>query len=256
VPSRFTQSESTSTGDACQANPLPVGHFTITALAFVLHIAGGAISLISGFVAAFARKGGYLHRKAGAVFVGSMLVMALFAVYLAIAIPEQIVNVFIGTLAAYLVASAWLTVHRPEGTTGLGDKITLVVALVLWTPFAILAFQLAIGMPPLFESAIPFEGPVLVAIYTFALILSLAVIGDARVVLAGGISGAPRILRHFWRMCFGLTLATGSAFSNGLARLLPGPYHVPLYFHLPKLLPFGLLVFWFIRVRFTRWYQV
>jgi hypothetical protein len=225
----------------------------MTVFAFVLHIGGGAIGLASGTVAAFARKGGYLHRKAGTVFVASMLVMALFAAYLAVAIPDQIVNVFISTFVAYLVTTAWMTVRRNEGNAGLGEKSALVVAIGLWTPFAILSFQLATGMTPLFKSAVPFEGPVLVAIYSFAVILTLAVIGDARVVLAGGISGSPRIVRHLWRMCFGLTLATGSAFSNGFARLLPGPYHVPIFFHLPKLLPLGLLVFWFIRVRFTRW---
>jgi hypothetical protein len=79
--------------------------------------------------------------------------------------------------------------------------------------------------------------------------LTLAVIGDIRVVLAGGIAGAPRLKRHLWRMLFALTLSTGSAFTNGFARLLPGPYHVPLYLHLPKLLPLGLLVYWFIRVQ-------
>jgi hypothetical protein len=227
----------------------------ITILAYVIHIAAGATSLVSGTVAAFARKGGYLHRKAGTVFIGSIFIMALFAAYLAVAVPDQIVNVFISTLVVYLVASAWMTVRRAEGTTSLGDGITLVIALGLWAPFAILSFQLATGMTPLFKSAVPFEGPVLVAIYAFAAILTLAVIGDTRVVLAGGISGASRIARHLWRMCFGLTLATGSAFTNGFARLLPGPYHVPLYFHLPKLLPLGLLIFWFIRVRFTRWHQ-
>jgi hypothetical protein len=229
---------------------------TMTVIVFVVHIGAGAIALISGTVAGFARKGGYLHRKTGKVFVASMLVMALFAAYLAVAMPDQIVNVFISTLVAYLVASAWMTVRRREGTAGVGDKIALVVAIVLWTPFAILSFQLATGMTPLFKSAVPFEGPVLVAIYSFAVILTLAVVGDARLVLAGGISGAPRIVRHLWRMCFGLTLATGSAFTNGFARLLPGPYHVPLLFHLPKLLPLGLLAFWFIRVRFTRWRRV
>jgi len=227
----------------------------ITILAYVIHIAAGATSLVSGTVAAFARKGGYLHRKAGTVFIGSIFIMALFAAYLAVAVPDQIVNVFISTLVVYLVASAWMTVRRAEGTTSLGDRITLVIALGLWAPFAILSFQLATGMTPLFKSAVPFEGPVLVAIYAFAAILTLAVIGDSRVVLAGGISGASRITRHLWRMCFGLTLATGSAFTNGFARLLPGPYHVPLYFHLPKLLPLGLLIFWFIRVRFTRWHR-
>jgi hypothetical protein len=155
----------------------------------------------------------------------------------------------------YLVASAWIAVRRAEGTTALGDKVVLVVALGLWLPFAILSYQLATGMAPLFKSAVPFEGPVLIAIYSFAGILTLAVIGDARLVLSGGISGAPRIARHLWHMCFGFTLATGSAFTNGFARLLPGPYHVPIFFHLPKLLPLGLLIFWFIRVRFTRWHQ-
>ncbi|HEX4861713.1 MAG TPA: hypothetical protein VFV07_10785, partial [Rhizomicrobium sp.] len=76
-----------------------------------------------------------------------------------------------------------------------------------------------------------------------------------RVVLAGGIAGAPRIARHLWRMCLGLTLATGSAFTNGLARLIPASYHVPpLAFFLPQLVPLGLLIFWMIRVRFIGWY--
>jgi uncharacterized membrane protein len=225
----------------------------MTALVLAIHIAAGAIGLLSGTVAACARKGGSLHRKAGKVFVFAMAVMALFAAYLAVVIPDQIVNVFIGTLVMYLVVSAWMTVRRTAGTTGPGDKVILIVALGLWTPFAILSYQLATGITPLFRSAIPFEGPVLVAIYSFAAILSLAVIGDARVVLSGGVAGASRIARHLWRMCFALTLATGSAFSNGFARFLPGPYHVPIFFHLPKLLPLGLLIFWFVRVRFTRW---
>jgi uncharacterized membrane protein len=147
----------------------------ITILAYVIHVAAGATSLVSGTVAAFARKGGYLHRKAGTVFIGSMFIMALFAAYLAVAVPDQIVNLFISTLVLYLVTSAWMTVRRAEGTTGPGDKITLVIALGLWAPFAILSVQLATGMTPLFKSAVPFKGPVLVAIYAFALILTLAV---------------------------------------------------------------------------------
>jgi hypothetical protein len=54
-----------------------------------------------------------------------------------------------------------------------------------------------------------------------------------------------------WRSCVGLTLAAGSAFTNGFARLLPGHYHVPLAFFLPQFVPLVLLIFWMIRVRFT-----
>ena len=145
--------------------------------------------------------------------------------------------------------------RRKAGTTGLFEKIALVVALCLCAPFAALSFQLAAGLSPLFKSAVPFEGPVLIAIYGFTLILVIAVIGDSRVVLDGGISGAPRIARHLWRMCLGLTLAMGSAFTNGLARLLSGPYHVPPIFFLPQFLPLGLLIFWLIRLRFAGWRQ-
>jgi len=230
----------------------PILH-DLTVVAFVLHIGGGFIALAAGAVAAFARKGGYVHRKAGTVFVASMLVMATFAAYLAVAVPDQIVNLYISTFAAYLVVTAWMTVRRRERSSGVFEKIAVFVAACLCAPFAILSVQLAAGFAPMFKSAIPFKGPVLIAIYGFTSVLAVATIGDAKVVMAGGISGAPRIARHLWRMCLGLTLATGSAFTNGFARLLPGSYHVPTIFFLPQFLPLGLLIFWIIRVRFTRW---
>jgi hypothetical protein len=227
----------------------------MTLLAFVVHIAGGAIGLVSGTVAVCARKGGNLHRKAGTVFVTSMVVMAIFAIYLGFVVPDQITNVFIGTFALYLVATAWMTVRRKDGAQGFFEKFALFVALCLCAPFAILTFQLAVGLPPLFRSAVPFKGPVLVAIYAFTTVLVLAVIGDARVAFTGGLSGVPRISRHLWRMCLGLTLAAGSGFTNGFARLLPGPYHVPTSFFLPQFVPLGLMLFWMIRVRSTAWRQ-
>ena len=227
----------------------------MTVLAFIIHIAGGAVGLVSGTIAVFARKGGYLHRKAGTVFVASMLVMAVFAIYLGFAVPDQITNVFIGAFVLYLVATAWMTVRRREGASGLFEKFAFFVAVCLCAPFAILTFQLAVGLPPLFTSAVPFRGAVLIAIYTFTTVLVLAVIGDARVAFASGLSGVPRISRHLWRMCLGLTLATGSGFTNGFARLLPGPYHVPTSFLLPQFLPLGLMMFWMIRVRSAGWRQ-
>lgn len=218
-----------------------------TTLAFILHIGAGAVGLASGFIAVFARKGARLHRRAGAVFFVSMLVMATFAAYLAVVRPGQIVNLAIGAFTFYLVATAWLTVRRKAGAIGLAEKIALAVALLLCAPFAILAYQVATGQAP------SFKGPLLIAVYSFAAVIALAAIAGAKVVLAGGISGAPRIARHLWRMCLGLLLATGSAFTNGLPRLLPGHVEVTPAFFLPQLLPLGLLIFWMIRVRFTGW---
>jgi hypothetical protein len=73
----------------------------------------------------------------------------------------------------------------------------MVAAVILCAPFAILSFQLATGMTPLFQSAVPFKGPVLIAIYGFTTVLAIAAVADARVVLAGGISGAP-VLGSRW----------------------------------------------------------
>lgn len=111
------------------------------------------------------------------------------------------------------------------------------------------------GLPLFFKSAIPIKGPVLIALYVFTFIIAIAAVSDAKLVWAGGISGAPRIARHLWRMCLGLLMATGSAFTNGLPRLLPGPMHVTTIYFLPQLVPLALLVCWMIRVRFTGWFR-
>lgn len=232
----------------------------MTNLALILHVVAGTLALLAGIVAMSARKGARAHRVAGTVFFVSMLVMASFADYLAVAMPEQIPNLFIGTFTIYLVATAWLTVRRKEKnearSVGLPEKIALVVILSLCVPFALLSFQLLLGLKPSFKSAVPLEGPVRIAIYVFTLFVALAAVGDARLVLAGGIFGRRRIARHLWRMCLALTFAAGSAFTNGLPRLLPKTVHVPLILlFIPQLTALALLIFWMIRVRFTGWQQ-
>ncbi|HYA98499.1 MAG TPA: DUF2306 domain-containing protein [Methylomirabilota bacterium] len=229
---------------------------SVTNLALIVHVIAGTIALLAGIVAMASRKGERTHRASGTVFFVSMLVMAIFADYLAIAIPEQIPNLFIGTFTIYLVATAWLTVRRKERSVGAAEKIALALILCLCVPFVTLSFQLATGLKPAFKSAVPLEGPVRIAIYLFTIFVAMATIGDAKLIWAGGIAGARRIVRHLWRMCLGLTLAAGSAFTNGLPRLLPKTVHVPLILlFIPQLTSLALLVFWMIRVRFTGWYK-
>ena len=228
----------------------------MTTLALILHVIAGTIALFAGIVAVSAHKGARSHRVAGTVFFVSMLAMAAFADYLAVAIPEQVPNLFVGTFTIYLVATAWLTVRRKERSIGISEKVALVVILCLCLPFAVLSFQLATGLEPSFKSATPFEGPVRVAVYSFTFLVTMAAIGDAKLIRAGGTTGAGRIGRHLWRMCLGLALAAGSAFTNGLPRLLPKTVHVPLILlFIPQLSVLGLMIFWMIRVRFTSWYK-
>ena len=221
-------------------------------LAYIFHVGGGTVGLTAGLIAVSSRKGGYWHRKAGMVFATSMLIMASFGLYLAVVLSDQ-ANIIVAVFAFYLVATGWMSVWRKAGTSGLFDKFALFVALCLCAPFGLLTFQLLTGMSPSFKASVAFKGPVLIALYLFTFILALAVIGDARLVLRGGISGVPRIARHLWRMCLGLAMAAGSFFTNALPRLLPPPMHVTTIFFVPQLLIVGLLIFWMIRVRLKGW---
>ncbi len=225
----------------------------LTPLVFVVHIAGGTIGLVAGSIAIFAAKGGWLHRRAGTVFVVAMLTMAVFADVLAVVMPGQIVNLVIGSFAFYLVATAWLAVSRAEATTGWPERIALAAVFCLCVPFVLLTFQLLTGATPFLKSAFEFKGPIRIAIFSFTFVAVVAAIADVRVMLAGGLVGVARIARHLWRMCLGLTLAVGSAFTNGLPRMLPGPYHVPAALFFPQFIPLGLLVFWLIRVHLPGW---
>lgn len=228
-----------------------------TLAAFVLHVGAGTTALVSGTIALGAAKGGTLHRRAGTVFAIAMLTMAISADYLAVVRPGQVPNLLVGTFTLYLIITAWLTVHRSDGEPGGSiEKGALAVILCLFLPFALLSLQLATGMTPFLKSATPFEGPVLIAIYVFTLITGIAVVSDIEVLLKRGISGRARIERHLWRMCLGLAMAAGSAFTNGLPRLLPTGVHVPLlWLFMPQFIVFGVLFFWLIRVRFTGWYE-
>ena len=90
--------------------------------------------------------------------------------------------------------------------------------------------------------------------FFFGAILLLATAGDIRMLARGGISGRQRITRHLWRMCYGLFIATGSFFL-GQQQVFPAFLRGSIYLTLPALLPLPLLIYWFLRVRFSKAYK-
>ena len=82
----------------------------------------------------------------------------------------------------------------------------------------------------------------------------LAATGDIRMLVRGGVSGLQRLVRHLWRMCFGLFIAAASIF---LARphLFPAILRRTHVLLLLGVLPLMLMIFWLVRVRFTRAYE-
>jgi uncharacterized membrane protein len=221
----------------------------------VIHILGGTLGLLSGTAAIVFRKGSPRHKLAGRIFVVSMLIMAVGAVYLAIV--NQPGNIGGGILTFYLILTAWLTARRPPGVMSRFDWLAMLV------PLALGVFTWMTGIRILRSGATSENGvPVGMTLFLGTVML-LAAVGDLRMLLGGGVVGTRRIARHLWRMCFGLFIASGSFFlgpNNRPLRLLttvgigqhlsPALFSTGLYLVL-AILPLVILIFWLVRVRFT-----
>lgn len=226
-----------------------------------LHIFGGIVGLLSGTAAISFRKGSRRHVLAGRVFVASMLIMALGAVYLGI-VKHQPSNVSGGTFTFYLIGTAWLTARRRDGETSRLDWVVLLIPLVL----GVLTWVSGVSLVRTGAASSPEGVPVGMSFFMGSVIL-LAAAGDVRMLVRGGVFGTQRIARHLWRMCFGLFIAAGSFFLGGANRPLRLLSKVGLGQHLPRalfslglylvltILPLVLLVFWLVRVRFMSTYQ-
>jgi len=212
-----------------------------------LHIVSGTLGMLSGFVAVFLRKGSRRHGIAGSVFVISMMSLSLTGVYLAL-MKSQPGNVIGGTLTFYLVTTAWLTAKRQAGKPGILDWGALLLVLALasvemtWgTEAAMSPTGLKYDYPP---------GP----FFFMGSVAVLAAVGDIRMMVRRGIAGTQRIVRHLWRMCFALFIASASIF---LARqhLFPAFMRKTGMLALLSFLPLGLLIFWMIWVRVASAYK-
>lgn len=224
------------------------------------HIFGGTMGLASGTAAMAFRKGSPRHILAGKIFVVSMVVMGVFAVYLAIT-RNQPNNISGGIFTVYLVLTAWLTARRRPGETSRFDWLALLIPLVLGT------MSWLGGIRLLRAGMTSFDGVPVGMIFFMGTIMLLAAIGDVRMLLAGGVAGTRRLARHLWRMCFGLFIAAGSFFmgpNNRPLRLLTNVgigQHLPtalfslgLYL-VPTIAPLVLLIFWLLRVRLSGAYK-
>ena len=90
--------------------------------------------------------------------------------------------------------------------------------------------------------------------FMLAAVLSLAALGDVRIMRSGMPRGGPRLARHLWRMCFALFIAAGSFFSiqERVAKVLPEPLTTGPMRALPILLLFATMFYWLWRIRVRR----
>lgn len=212
--------------------------------AMMLHIAAGGVGLAAGFAALAFRKGERLHRIAGTAFFVAMLFMSGVGAAMALFLPNR-PTVLVGVLTFYLVATAWATVRREEGRVGRFEVFALVVVAVV-AALNLVAGWVAAASPKGAMDQIPYQ-----MIFVFAGVATLAAVTDYRVIRRGGVSGAPRIARHLWRMCTALLIATTSFFF-GQQKVLPEALHGSPVLFIPTLTVLVLMVFWLFRVRFSK----
>lgn len=213
-----------------------------------VHIAGGALSIMTGWVAVLSRKGEPLHRLFGTLFVVFMLVMGIAATYLGAVIPEAS-NVTGGLFAIYLVITAWMAARRPDGVIGIFERVAMLVPLgvaITDLIFGLIAARSPNGIFDRFPPPFYFVGAAIVG-FTFLM--------DVRMVLAKGLAGRARIARHVWRICFAFFFACGSFFL-GQQKVMPHWMQGSPVLLALGLAPLGFMIVWLLIVALSGRFRI
>ncbi len=209
------------------------------ALILPIHILGGVLALVTGYVALYATKGATTHRKSGIFFVYAMVVMSLSGAFIAL-LHNNAISVVAGLMTFYMVATGMRTVQRRSEPVAFVDRAATLFALVVAVGCFIVGVQAAgRGRPEAYP------------LFIFGMGGVLGVRGDRRVAREGGISGQRRIARHLWRMCFAMWVAAASFFWGPQNRV-PGLLRIPVLQAVAVLTPIVVMVYWLIRVRGRR----
>jgi uncharacterized membrane protein len=203
-----------------------------------LHITAGLVVIVSGAFALFSTKGSPLHRGAGRVFFFAMATLTGTGLIAATFVHPNRGNVVASMVTFYLVATAYLTVKR--------DVVAArgwYVALTLLGFFAGLR-ALALGVMAARAGQLDQFPPA--AFFMFALIALAAASLDVRLLVAGQIKGAQRLVRHLWRMGMAYWIATASLFL-GQAKFFPAPMRASGVLFVPVLLVAGTTLYYLVR---------
>ena len=211
-------------------------------LALLVHFGGGLLGLASGTLAIVVAKGGRTHRRAGLLFVIAMITGGIFAAGIAL-YEHNYGSVIGGAFTAYLVFTAFTTVRPLDGRNARAVNVALMLLA-----FGLASTQLTFGAMAINHPVRGVPTPMIFFVGTVAL---LAAVGDGRLLRAGAITGARRLARHLWRMCFGLFIASGSFFF-GQVKFLPRPLRIPPLLGALGISPLIVLLYWMWRIRLRK----
>ncbi len=179
-----------------------------------------------------------------------MLLMSVLGAYLAIALPQKPSvppsgSISVAVLTFYLVATAWMTVRREAGRIGRFEYGAFCLAAIIAAALLIFGLLAASGTGARPGIYAPY--------FVFASFAAFAAALDFKVIRQGGISGAARIARHLWRMCFALFFAA-AFFFIGQQKVMPASLHGSPVLLALGFAPLAFMAFWLVRVRLTSWF--
>lgn len=210
----------------------------------IVHITAGSILLLAGAVALLSKKGEKTHKFSGNLFFFFIIINSIGGAYMAFLAPRMLSVVF-GVLAFYLAASSWLTVKSIGAPTKILQFALFGVALIDGALGIYLGGQAAAA-----PSGTIYEGAS-GAYYFFGSVALLGALLDLRMFIYGGVFGIHRIIRHLWRMCFALLLATIAIFL-GQQQVFPAYIRDLNILSIPTLLVFLSLIYWVLKVKFSK----
>ena len=214
----------------------------------LLHVLAGGLALVFGFVALSAAKGATLHRKSGMLFVYTVLTMAVTGTVMA-ALNAQNESVIGGVLTIYLVTTSLIAVRPTTVALRRVEIAAMLIAIALLATCVTFGIQ-ALASPSGTRGGIPY-----VVFFMFATVALLGVIGDVRTIRAGVLKGAPRLVRHLWRMCYALWIAAASFFlgpRERVVKVIPEFLVTPVSLALPVVAVLVVMFYWLWRVRIRR----
>jgi uncharacterized membrane protein len=216
-------------------------------MAYLPHVIAGGVALVAGYVALSATKGATAHRTSGQVFVYAMLVMALSGAVVA-AIGGTEGSVIGGVMTCYFVTTGMVTVRRPAWWSRRLDVGVPVLGL------GVGLFSLTLGVLTAASPTRTMDGPPPFPFFMFGIVGLLASVGDLRLLRIGGVRGPATFVRHLWRMCFALFIASLSFFI-GQADVFPKPIRIMPLLAIPMLVVLLTMFYWLWRVRARRTFR-
>lgn len=209
----------------------------------LIHILTGGLGLLSGYVALSVTKGASLHRKSGMLFVCVMLTMAVTGMVISTVEgvgPE--INVPSSLLVIYMVITSLATVRPSAAGSRWVDRAAMLMAVAIGLGCLALAVRALASGGRGAGLAYP--------LVMFGIVALLASAGDRRMMRAGELRGARRLVRHLWRMCFALFVASIAFFLGGSR--VPEMFRHPAVLASGVLLPIVAMLYWRWRLRTRR----